>query len=969
MTPVCIVPREYQLEAVRQMRARIAKGIRRLLLVLATGGGKTVVAAHIIANAILKGKRVLFLAHRRELIFQTCRKLVELGVPPDQITFLLGSEKLIPLNDGTPRAILRNPNAPVIVASIDTYRNRQCAPVDLLFIDEAHRALSPSYASAIERNPNAVVLGLTATPWGPGGKGLGGAFQDIMPIATPQKLIDEGFLVCPRVLGTPIKLDLSKVKMRGGDYDESDLEAAVGKKEIVGNLVEHWLKYANGRRTVGFAVSVKHSKDLTAVFVAAGVAAEHLDGETDGVTRAAILARLASGETRVVWNCGVLCLDEETEILTSKGWRGIDTIRKTDLVANWDKGVVTFERPTAIVKRARMPEEQMVVARGERINLRVTEGHGMLYRTTADGAFLKAPARELVGRSLQLPVSGHAYHDVDAAPPHVTPAPGRRARLLTKTRYNLRALEAWPADDIEKEAARRVDRRLALRHKEPFELTLDECRFIGFWVGDGSRTKLQNGGVEHVVAQSFAYPKIIAWFEGVLLRMRVHFIARRVPPAAKSTHESMRWSLPLGTGGGSQEREGLFSIDPYLDKAGSSLLWGLNEKQFDAFVEGLWLADGDHRDGTPKPAKRALTIHGTSRPLFDTLMGIASVRGYGCTLSLGSNRKKNTAFKQDYLFRLRKKPSFFIGTDRLELENGWRDERVWCVRTRTKNIITRRGGKVLVMGNCEGWDMPSVKVCILARPTKSVVIFLQQCGRILRPFEGEEALILDHAGNVHAHGFPQDEREFSLESKKRRRGAGDDDGPPSKTCPECWAIVPSATRVCPNLDFEGNACGFEFPEPAGGGGLKQKEGELVEMKAVSLVEKKAYWLEICLQKRQQFKPARWATNAYRKKFNAFPPRSFPSADYDPNRVYTLEEKRAFFDGACGRVARTTQNPKQVLAQYKAKFNEWPPREWPVAVVRLEGDGIRPGLRMSSSHADDLARAELEREEIVEWEVA
>jgi superfamily II DNA or RNA helicase len=108
--------------------------------------------------------------------------------------------------------------------------------------------------------------------------------------------------------------DLSGVKVSRGpgglDYDERQLGDACDKVGLVGNVVDHWLSRADGRRTVVFAASVAHSIHVCERFVAAGVAAEHLDGGTAAVDRDAILARLRSGVTRVVCNCDVL----------SEGW-------------------------------------------------------------------------------------------------------------------------------------------------------------------------------------------------------------------------------------------------------------------------------------------------------------------------------------------------------------------------------------------------------------------------------------------------------------------------------------------------------------------------------------------------------------------------------------------------------------------------------------------------------------------------
>ncbi len=291
--------RPYQTEAIDRVRAQIRAGKRAILLVLPTGGGKTVVASAVILSAFLRGKRVVFFAHRRELIKNTRSKLIAAGVPPECIGIMLGAD--------TERL-----DAPVIVASIDTWRAREHSrpPADLVFVDEAHRSCSDTYRMAIGhyRDAGATVLGLTATPFRSDGRGLGDIYEALEVIATPSKLIEDGFLCAPKVFSLPAdkRPDLTGVRTKGGDYQLDDLSARMNTAVLVGGLVSQWQKHAGRQRTVVFAVDVAHSRHIAESFVEAGVAAEHLDGNTPNSERDAILARLASGETLVVSNCAVL---------------------------------------------------------------------------------------------------------------------------------------------------------------------------------------------------------------------------------------------------------------------------------------------------------------------------------------------------------------------------------------------------------------------------------------------------------------------------------------------------------------------------------------------------------------------------------------------------------------------------------------------------------------------------------------
>lgn len=291
-----VVLRPYQDRAVQALRSHIRAGRRRLLLVAPTGAGKTVIASYVMARAHERGSRVLFLAHRRELIQQTWRKLVDAGSPTSAMGVIMAKDRR------------SNPTAPIQVASVDTLRHRERPPVDLLIIDEAHRSLARTYLDLASHyaEQGATVLGLTATPYRADGGGLGEVYDVLEVVATPRQLIDDGFIVEPRVFSGG-RIDLSGVRIRRGDYVERDLAEAMNTTKLVGNIVDHWSRHAAGMRTVAFAVTVEHSRQIAERFVAAGVPAEHLDGETPMAERDAILARLQAGETLVVSNCGVLC--------------------------------------------------------------------------------------------------------------------------------------------------------------------------------------------------------------------------------------------------------------------------------------------------------------------------------------------------------------------------------------------------------------------------------------------------------------------------------------------------------------------------------------------------------------------------------------------------------------------------------------------------------------------------------------
>jgi superfamily II DNA or RNA helicase len=288
--------RPYQSDIVAEFHRRVDGGGRRLLLVAPTGSGKTIIAAAIVRHATDTGQRVLFLAHRREIIAQTSRKLVDHEIAHGIIQAGFADE----------------PGAPVQVASVQTLHSRairgsklELPIADLLIIDECHHATARTWATIIDRYPNAVLLGLTATPCRGDGRGLGGIFDAMIECPQVQELGDGGFLVPTRVYAPTIP-DLAGVRVQAGDYVEAQLAERMDRPKLVGDIVSHWHRLSEGRRTVVFAAGVQHSIHIRDEFRKSGVAVEHLDGSTPKDERDDILRKLACGAIDVVTNCMVL---------------------------------------------------------------------------------------------------------------------------------------------------------------------------------------------------------------------------------------------------------------------------------------------------------------------------------------------------------------------------------------------------------------------------------------------------------------------------------------------------------------------------------------------------------------------------------------------------------------------------------------------------------------------------------------
>ncbi len=283
--------RAYQEEAIRLLRLKLLAGLLRLVLGAPCGFGKTLCAAEMIRSAVGKGKKVVFVAPRRELIDQTMDKLYRFGV---EAGVIMASD---------PRA---DSYLPVQVCTIQTLARRldRLPPADLIIIDECHGALSQSHKNVLERYGNIPVIGLTATPFRADKRGLADVFQDIVVTATTRELMDQGFLVeadyfaytCP---------ELHEIKTVGGDYEKEALGLATNTNIIVGSIVREYLTHAAGRRAIVFAVNVEHSEHIVAEFRASGIAADHVDANTPTAQRKQSIADFNSGKILVMSSVGI----------------------------------------------------------------------------------------------------------------------------------------------------------------------------------------------------------------------------------------------------------------------------------------------------------------------------------------------------------------------------------------------------------------------------------------------------------------------------------------------------------------------------------------------------------------------------------------------------------------------------------------------------------------------------------------
>lgn len=276
--------RGYQDRAIDALRSAMQQGARAPLLCLPTGGGKTVILATIAAQAAARGRHVLILVHRRELIHQTASKLAWAGL--DHGIIAAGH----PASDHA-----------VQIASVQTLA-RRLARMDwapsLVIIDEAHHAAAGSWRQILNHWPDAYRLGVTATPCRLDGRGLSEAFDHLVLGPSVADLVFWGFLSPARIYAPPVVADLSGVRRRAGDYANDQAAAAMDRPTVTGDAIAHYQRLAAGQQAIAFCCNVAHAVSVCDAFKTAGISAALLLGGTGD--RDQVVADFAVGIVRVL---------------------------------------------------------------------------------------------------------------------------------------------------------------------------------------------------------------------------------------------------------------------------------------------------------------------------------------------------------------------------------------------------------------------------------------------------------------------------------------------------------------------------------------------------------------------------------------------------------------------------------------------------------------------------------------------
>ena len=280
--------RPYQQQFIDAVRAEFLQNHKRVVGVAPCGAGKTIMTGWMVKEALRRDKRSIFFVHRHELIEQTAKTFLALGIEFGIISAGFDMQ----------------PNLPVQIASVQTLARRidRVPAPDFLICDECHHILAGTYKKILDAFPNAFLLGVTATPQRMGGITLCDIFSSMVESLSVDELINLGNLTPFNYFAPAIGVDLHNVRVKFGEFNNDDLERVMEDKKIIGGIVDNYRKLATDKSAICYCVNVNHSKSVADAFDRTGIPAAHCDGETPKHIRADIVDNFRRGNIKVLCN-------------------------------------------------------------------------------------------------------------------------------------------------------------------------------------------------------------------------------------------------------------------------------------------------------------------------------------------------------------------------------------------------------------------------------------------------------------------------------------------------------------------------------------------------------------------------------------------------------------------------------------------------------------------------------------------
>lgn len=780
--------RPYQQATVALARKAFGKH-KHVLLVSATGSGKTFMFSEIVRSSLGKGYKVMIVSNRAKLLKQAGGSLIKFGITAEYIS---AKHRIIPVNN-------------CIVASAQTLQRRFDFPeyqelfksVDLWIFDECHLQ---DFNFLLESGllDKKWLLGVTATPKRAGKqRQLGLDYEVMVEGLSVQGGIDLGFLVPARTftLDAP---DLSSVSIDPirGDYNGKDLYKVFNTSKVYGGVISEFKRLCNNEKTMCFCSNQIHAiqtciefnkAGISSKFVVSGLKKEdedynllednlHLTGRKEDIED-----EFDRGEFTVLCNVAIYttgydcvsikniimlratlsetlydqCLDSKTEVLTIDGWANIESINKDVKVAAFDinSSEVTYEDVISIYKRPLNDGEKMFGLKNNYTDIRVTEGHRMLVsrRVTVD---------------------------------------------------KIRQYSQWEFCDANKIRDKYHEFYVPISgiiERAGSGLCDNDLLFLGLFLSDGHLNKCNNA--IHI-CQSVNSPHV-GIIEECILKCNFKYgkrIIERTETNFANASNLAVFNISKGKPIGKDlDKTGWERLGRYIDKS-LSHYDDFTKEEWGKIINGLNIGNGSKSEKISWE-RHTYAIAVRDGIFADKLQSLLVVLGFKCSIRPSPTKcwmvyiKPNEDRKNIHTDTSDSRPVF----GQLESISG---ELVWCVENIKGTLITRRNGSITIVGNCIGR------------------------GSRIMPDGGKSFFrILDFGGNVARHGLYERNKVNGLwhDTKEGNGVVMSKLCDPMKTDKEgkhgCGRLIPIFYPVCPFKE-----CGFIFKTPE-----ELKEIELKEI--------------------------------------------------------------------------------------------------------------------------------------------
>jgi DNA repair protein RadD len=860
--------RPYQREAIQSLRDRLREGIKSLVLVLPTGAGKTVIAASVMHGALKNGSKLLFVAHRRELIAQGFQKMLDFEVPDRELGIIMG-DGTIRLRNGRLIKASRK-NAPIQIASIDTLRNRSKPEADIIFIDECFPAGTIVDGRPIEM----ITVGDTVYSWN---ESMG---------TVESKTVTHVFQSTPHRMVRVFLKSSRSIACTGGHpfYTQRGYIPAI-------ELTSEDVLYGHFSENVR-PLRQRVSASIVEQFHDANVLTQVQEGDYGYSANQAGVTLQSMRNSSPLVRQGALSCEGEYGLLQRQMQSGCSYGDKQE----GRRVFVGLQSETCLQTHAR--EESYAYGRGSRAHEGITSQN----RTCAQDSRREWKAcTDSSGDTCRSSGTGLGHGDIGSDGMDSW----SRKSVLLQNRYcesdrenSDRGGRRESRYDRTQGVRREKGRLVAIEGVDRIEI-LEPGRdgTFGGLCSDGYVYNLEVEGNHNYFA------------EGLLVHNCHRCLSKSYLDLKAAYPDAIHLGLtatPYRVGGkglGSYYQDLVVGATPsILINEGfivSPQVWTVAPEELPD-LSNVKTQNGDYKEDDLAEACNTRKLVG----------------------SIVEHWKRHAEGRRTVCFPVNIEHSHHIVED-FRAAGIAAEHLDGKTPTDKRDAILARleRGEIQVVSSVgclsEGWDQPSVKCCILARPTKSTGLYLQQAGRILRPWNNVGAIILDHAGCVLEHGSPSEDREFTLQDTKVRRKSGES----TKTCLGCYAIVETFHKTCP-------ACGQEFPSKvrsAGGErGVEHVEGTLIEYSDEEKErERRSYWDTLCKLAGENNYKSGWAKHRFKEKFGHFPPKSYPvpvgrpmtqgEKDVLRSKLTHLAQKRnlpsAWVDRKVEEQARTSRAPE------------------------------------------------------------